>query len=572
LNNSQVLQGNNSKIRRGLVLEGGGAKGAWQFGVLKALDEAGIKFDYVAGSSVGALNGALWAAGRLDLGDELWNSLSLSKVYKLRLHHSPMFVIGLFARFFYAYVKGFISAVKAPLSLRISLYGLMSTPTFVAAIYLLFVITRFFSGAATNTELWRLLIIGVVFMALPLGGLVVYRMEMGRKQFFFYTSLFSLVGLILNLLPFDDRDRNINITDQSSLRDVLGNAVFSTLLEMPILLWVLGVVPFVIFCIAKFSRYLNTSIFSVAPLEVIINDLLVGKFKIPLFATVAREIGKYFDPDNPQYRYDSGTGYSAATPHSTIIPTYLRVDRLHQDDALTTLLATSALPLGITPRRKGEHAVSAQESSAVREAEAEEFSKLLLSRTFGKGSHKSKVFLIDGGVVDNIPWHPFIEDEPCNQIVIVCCNPVEKKDSFKSEMRKEWKDRNRLLRIVKASLQFDDTKHNTIRDEEGDPACLNTYIVDENGVATRKEQQVTDFGPFKYGNFVGIKNKPPRIFRYRGGPARWPEVVIIAPDAKLGNFLTGTLNFSPDVARERQKAGRQEASRFIEEIKSFTMS
>jgi predicted acylesterase/phospholipase RssA len=54
--------------------EGGGAKGAWQFGALEALDEAGIKFDYVAGTSVGALNGALWAAGRLDLGRELWRS------------------------------------------------------------------------------------------------------------------------------------------------------------------------------------------------------------------------------------------------------------------------------------------------------------------------------------------------------------------------------------------------------------------------------------------------------------------------------------------------------------------
>jgi len=42
----------------GIVLEGGGAKGAYQIGAWKALREAGIKVKGVAGTSVGALNGA----------------------------------------------------------------------------------------------------------------------------------------------------------------------------------------------------------------------------------------------------------------------------------------------------------------------------------------------------------------------------------------------------------------------------------------------------------------------------------------------------------------------------------
>ena len=43
---------------KGLVLEGGGTKGAYQIGAYKALRDLGIKFQGVAGTSIGALNGA----------------------------------------------------------------------------------------------------------------------------------------------------------------------------------------------------------------------------------------------------------------------------------------------------------------------------------------------------------------------------------------------------------------------------------------------------------------------------------------------------------------------------------
>ena len=44
-----------------LVLQGGGALGAYQAGVYEALAEAGIHPDWVAGVSIGAINGALIA-------------------------------------------------------------------------------------------------------------------------------------------------------------------------------------------------------------------------------------------------------------------------------------------------------------------------------------------------------------------------------------------------------------------------------------------------------------------------------------------------------------------------------
>lgn len=63
-----------------LALEGGGARGAYQIGAFKALKEAGVKINAAAGSSVGALNGALIAMDDLELAEELWHNMTFSKV------------------------------------------------------------------------------------------------------------------------------------------------------------------------------------------------------------------------------------------------------------------------------------------------------------------------------------------------------------------------------------------------------------------------------------------------------------------------------------------------------------
>ena len=47
----------------GLVLSGGGARGAAHIGVLQALEEMGLKFSQVSGTSAGAIIGALYAHG-----------------------------------------------------------------------------------------------------------------------------------------------------------------------------------------------------------------------------------------------------------------------------------------------------------------------------------------------------------------------------------------------------------------------------------------------------------------------------------------------------------------------------
>ena len=54
---------NRKNLKVGLVLSGGGAKGLAHIGVLKEIEKAGIKIDYIGGTSMGAIIGGLYAAG-----------------------------------------------------------------------------------------------------------------------------------------------------------------------------------------------------------------------------------------------------------------------------------------------------------------------------------------------------------------------------------------------------------------------------------------------------------------------------------------------------------------------------
>lgn len=51
------------RLKVGLVLGGGGAKGAAEVGVLKVIEETGIPIDYIAGTSIGSIVGGLYACG-----------------------------------------------------------------------------------------------------------------------------------------------------------------------------------------------------------------------------------------------------------------------------------------------------------------------------------------------------------------------------------------------------------------------------------------------------------------------------------------------------------------------------
>src|ERR1700753_3213345 len=75
--------------RVALVLQGGGALGAYQAGVYQALHESGIEPDWVSGVSIGAINSAIIAGNRpeerLDRLQTFWKRITDRKV----LLHTP---------------------------------------------------------------------------------------------------------------------------------------------------------------------------------------------------------------------------------------------------------------------------------------------------------------------------------------------------------------------------------------------------------------------------------------------------------------------------------------------------
>ncbi|MBS5788560.1 MAG: patatin-like phospholipase family protein [Clostridioides difficile] len=57
---------------RGLVLEGGGTKGAYQIGAYKAFKSLGMEFQGVSGTSIGALNGAYIVQDNIEIMEDIW--------------------------------------------------------------------------------------------------------------------------------------------------------------------------------------------------------------------------------------------------------------------------------------------------------------------------------------------------------------------------------------------------------------------------------------------------------------------------------------------------------------------
>lgn len=68
-------------MKRALLIVGGGAKGIVTAGMIKRLDEIGMTFDGIYGTSSGALNAAMYAQGDQDIA-QLWLNISNKQVMK----------------------------------------------------------------------------------------------------------------------------------------------------------------------------------------------------------------------------------------------------------------------------------------------------------------------------------------------------------------------------------------------------------------------------------------------------------------------------------------------------------
>ncbi|TLD95749.1 patatin-like phospholipase family protein [Helicobacter jaachi] len=67
-------------MKRAIVLGGGGSKGAYQIGAWRALNELGITYSIVTGTSIGSLNGVMMVQGHYERALQLWSEISIDKI------------------------------------------------------------------------------------------------------------------------------------------------------------------------------------------------------------------------------------------------------------------------------------------------------------------------------------------------------------------------------------------------------------------------------------------------------------------------------------------------------------
>lgn len=82
---AEILGESRAGRRPAVILSGGGAKGAYEIGVLKALRAHGVVPEIYCGTSVGAFNAAMMASGlSLERAEEIWSTLQRSGVFSWR--------------------------------------------------------------------------------------------------------------------------------------------------------------------------------------------------------------------------------------------------------------------------------------------------------------------------------------------------------------------------------------------------------------------------------------------------------------------------------------------------------
>ena len=80
---------NNTPIRA-LVLAGGGARGSYQVGVWRALTELGWRPQIITGTSVGSLNGAMFALDLYETARDMWLTIRSQDVIELPAEDAPL--------------------------------------------------------------------------------------------------------------------------------------------------------------------------------------------------------------------------------------------------------------------------------------------------------------------------------------------------------------------------------------------------------------------------------------------------------------------------------------------------
>jgi predicted acylesterase/phospholipase RssA len=495
-----------AEIKRALVLAGGGAKGAYAFGCLEAFKCHDIHFDAVAGTSVGALNALVWASDSLPQGKKIWEHLSFENVYPVR-----------FPKYLHRYVIRTLAISYVILqSLWATLHGLPTRHPKIlsaSAVLLAFIL-----------PLPVMVTLALVFPGKPLpaaprhvdspyivAACVAFVLGMMATAYFALRSrqtgglylFWSFVGMFWFLLLFIP----LSYLKERLMPD------FGQFGEM--FYELLGVL---IGLASGWAIYLGVaralrpdrSILTSTPLRNHLRNIVeTQKPLTPCFVTIARRY-QAFDPDKARWRTSDLDGSGAPRVYAewepdleTLwVPDYKRLDEIQATDkekAADICLASAALPFGIVPPVRLD-----------------------------------KVDYVDGGVVDNCPLFPFVEEMAAEEVFVVLLDSFSNRKSAiaAADLTSErWSQLKRLREVADFHIPFSQLASPDLR--ENLPYC--------------------------------VVNKPPKVIPFRE-PEHFPKIVLFYPEKPTGGFFKGVLRFEAGYAIDLINQGREETCRRLEEL------
>jgi predicted acylesterase/phospholipase RssA len=509
---------------RGLILPGGGAKGAFQFGCLEAFAAAGedpdTAFDIVCGTSVGALNGTLWGLAALEEGASIWAELSFANVFPPKNPYRGPFAST------YHRVRGALHVAWSLVIHRIRqgqfrgsdlgytkaviwvLAVLTALPPFAALIAatLMFPDSRALRWAGPSRRVLFIVGAGVDMVLL-------FRWLQGRM---FTATSVEMMGTRNMVLKTMER----SLTWPLSIKVV---SAFFTPGDNPVVVWaalgimVLGHVP-----IQNLNRDLRRTLkgdaptyLTKAPLEATIEKIVQGRTpRCRTFCTVAEpsevmglEIAAMFEEmlvrlPPGQTEADAAARAQArtfaATANTADIPREFHIARyteLTAENAKTwgdVVVASASLPFGIV------------ESEKLGDRDC-----------------------VDGGVADNIPFYPAIALGADDLTVIYLDRFPDRHAAFERALG----DINRAFQI---------------------------FLTRGIAMVTRalREEMTPEPGQ------VGLDALDPAFVQRMTDGCTF-RLRVIYPERHLGGFLNGVLNFDQKYASELRILGQAEATRHL---------
>lgn len=348
-------------MKRGLVLEGGGAKGAYEFGCLVALKERGIRVDAVAGTSIGAINGLLWATDQVYDERRTWAELNedtaFTKRYPTRFLRGIVMFYNNYRNSFEGLTHSSFPNAIIALPRRLYILGTVSVGAiFFSTLSHVFALTGF-----TEKVIDGIAVVGSLLLLFD----VVFWSAESFKPYFKLLVIGLIWLLVLIHAPHIERPQMV--------RELLLATTASVVFVFYLGYW-------------RFSRDITMER---GPLRALVSRVLASGIKLPLYVTLAEEESIY-DLDRPVWR-EAKTPKSHLywlEPQHTFFAKYFPLHGSPANQNINVVLASAALPFGIT------------KSIAIN----------------GKS-------YVDGGVADNRPIYPLVVFEQCTEILVIRLNP-----------------------------------------------------------------------------------------------------------------------------------------------------